>query len=339
RLLDLAELTRGPGHRLLEATVAMGFSEPVARAGLGAELEAWTAPGALAAVLEELPDDLSPARRPRRVLVIGARTLPVSVMRAVLMARLLGAEVRLKPASGPSLGIAQALAAADPKVTVTPFSSEDIGARDAAIAAADTVVVLGSDETVANLRAAVPTDKGYVGYGHKLSVAWLERTDRSALRGLALDLCAWDQAGCLSPQVAWVAGDPVEVAARLAEALVEVERDLPMALSAAAAGARTTARTYAEMVGLGVETATALIGALPSAAFRPSPGGRCLWLLPAERSALDPIAGALSTVGISGGPPASLPEGVRVCPVGEMQRPGLCWPHDGRPNLTPMLRP
>ena len=38
-LFDLWELDSPPGHALLEATCAMGFSEPVARAGLKRRLK------------------------------------------------------------------------------------------------------------------------------------------------------------------------------------------------------------------------------------------------------------------------------------------------------------
>lgn len=338
KLLELSDLTRGPGGLLVEATVAMGFSEPVARDGLSAELDAWSVPGALDAVRQELPEALDPTRIPDEVLVIGARTLPVSLMRAVLMARLLGARVRIKPAEGCE-AVAEALAAADPAVSLTPFSSDDTEAREAAIAAVDSVVVLGSDETVAALRRAVPEDKGFVGYGHRLSVAWLDRIDDAALLGLAHDLCAWDQAGCLSPQVAWVSGDPTQVGPRLAEALRVVEAQRPMQVPGAAAHGRTSARTYAEMMGRAYETESALVLALPVSTFRASPGHRCLWLLPADPEALDPLLPHLSTVGVSGSAPDGLGPGVRVCPVGQMQRPPLSWPHDGRPNLTPMLRP
>ncbi|MGM0576791.1 MAG: acyl-CoA reductase [Myxococcota bacterium] len=339
RLLALADLDRGPGRRLLEATVAMGFSAPVARAGLRAETDAWRAPGALDAVLSELPPDLPESRLPRTVLVLAAGTLPASAMRSTLLARLLGARVLVKPATGQE-ALAEALAAADPAVEARPFPSSDRTALRAAIAEADAVVVLGSDATVEAVRAETPADRAFVGYGHRLSVACLREVDDPALGGLARDLCAWDQAGCLSPQVAWVEGDPAEVAPRLADAVREVERDLPMSLPREAARDRLAARTLGEMTGAAIETDTALLVALPDSAFRPSPGLRTLWLLRADPDALRPIAPHLSTIGYAGrkgGAPT--PDRVRVCDLGEMQRPPLAWLHDGRPNLLPMLKP
>ena len=101
---------------------------------------------------------------------------------------------------------------------------------------------------------------------------------------------------------------------------------------------RRTARTYAEMVGTAHETETALICALPTSAFRPSPGHRVLWVCPAAPDVLDTLGPHISTIGISGALGVPLPDGVRRCPLGQMQRPPLTWVHDGQPNLLPMLR-
>ena len=338
RLFELMELEGGPGEMLLQATMAMGFSHPVARHGLEAELMAWRLPGALESLLAELPPDLDPVRRPRSVLIIAARTLPASTMRAVLMARLLGAEVTLKAARGQE-AIARAIAAADPAVSVAPFSAQEPDAVAAAIRGADAVVVLGSDETLQTLRAMTPEDTAFVGHGHRVSVAWLDGGGDAALLALARDVCAWDQAGCLSPQVAWTTADPRALLPGLAEAFRRVEASLPMALPPEAKAARQVARTFGEMTGQVVETESALICALDTPEFRPTPGHRVLWVLPAEISALSALASKLSTVGISGRLGAALGEGVRRCALGEMQRPPLAWAHDGRPKLTPMLRP
>lgn len=335
----LADLERGPGRALLEATAALGFSEAVARAGLEAEFAAWRAPGAVDAVLSELPADLDPARRPAAVLVIAAGTLPASTLRQVLMARLLGARVLLKPASGQE-PVAAAIAAADPAVAVRAFASSDAAALAVAVADVDAVVVLGSDATCAAVAAAVPADKAFVGYGHRLSVAWLDEATPEALAGLAEDLCAWDQAGCLSPQVVWTREEPAAVLPRLAAAVRRVEAALPMALPDGAGRARSVARTLGLMQGAVAETASALLVALPAAGFRGSPGARTLWVLPAAVGALAPVAPHLSCLAFAGDPARRPPveAGVRVCSPGEMQRPPLAWPHDGRANLLGMLR-
>lgn len=337
-LLALADLDRGPGAALLAATARVGFSEPVARAGLLAELDAWRAPGALDAVLAELPADLPAAARPDTVLVIAARTLPASTLRAVLMARLLGARVLLKTASGQD-DVAAAIAAADPAVTPRPFASTDLIGRDAALADADAVVVLGGDSTVADVRAHTRPDSAFLGYGHRVSAAWVDHPDDAVAAGLAADLLAWDQAGCLAPQLVWCAGDPVDLAARVAAAVHALEPALPMDLPPGAARARHTAATLATMRGGHVfGTATARVATLPDPAFRASPGHRFLWVLPADEDALRASLPVLST--LAGDAPAAvpLPGHVRRCAPGAMQRPPLTWRHDGLPNLLPMLR-
>uniref|UniRef100_UPI0023A8779F hypothetical protein n=1 Tax=Thioclava electrotropha TaxID=1549850 RepID=UPI0023A8779F len=93
-------------------------------------------------VREELTG-VDPERYPQEVLIIGAATLPVSTLRACLMARLLGARVRLKPASGLD-GLAHAIAATDDAITADCFSSTDPESLERALGSVDTIVALGS---------------------------------------------------------------------------------------------------------------------------------------------------------------------------------------------------
>jgi hypothetical protein len=336
-LFQLCHLDRGPGRALLDATTSQGFSRQVAQQGLQAELNAWTAPGALDRVREELPADLATEERPRAVLIIAARTLPASTMRAVLMARMLDARVLLKPAKNQE-AIAMAIASADPAVEVRPFHREDGPALRQAIDDVDTVVTLGTDATIAAVKAQVPAHKTFVGYGHRVSAGWLDTLDDDAAIGLARDLCAWDQAGCLSPHVIWTCANVSHAQRAIAEAVRTIEGQLPMTLDRAGARARHHATTLAEMVGSRISTPTAEVLTLDDSNFRPSPGWRTLWVLPAKKAALQMIQSQLSTLAWYGtaSPPPSL-DGVRICRPGEMQRPPLHWQHDGRPNLTPML--
>ena len=339
-LLTLCDLDAPAGRKLLEATAAMGFSPEVARAGLETELAAWTERGAIERVRGELPPELPPERLPRRVLVIAARTLPASAMRSVLMARLLGATVFVKPARGQE-ALAEALAEADPQVRALPFVSSYPDAVARAVAEADTVVVLGSDETIASLKDQVAAHQTFVPYGHRVSAAWVEEIDELALRGLAQDLCAWDQLGCLSPQVVWTPIDPRDLAARVAGVVSELETNLPMTVPIEAVNAVYGASLLGATSGRVFETKTSRIIALGMPRFKASPGYRTLYVLPADPAALQAVSPLLSALGYSG-PPANRPDlgaGTRICALGEMQRPPLDWPHDGRPNLLPLLRP
>lgn len=102
--------------------------------------------------------------------------------------------------------------------------------------------------------------------------------------------------------------------------------------------ARYAMTTLAEMTGHVYRTRTSLVAAIADSRFRASPGARSLWVLPWQEGALTEIRHVLSTLGWGGRAPGPL-KGVRYCPLGEMQRPALDWPHDGRPNLRPMLIP
>ena len=317
-LLQLADLTRGPGEALLRATMTLGFSEPVARAGLAAEFAAWTAPGALDGLLAKVANDR--ARSPKAVLVIGASTLPASLLRQVFLSRSLGARVYVKTASGQE-ALAEAMAAVDPEIVPTPFPSGDTLRLRAAIDAVDTVVALGSDETVAEIDGLMPFHKTFVGHGHKVSAAWVEHPDEAAAEGLAEDLCAWDQAGCLSPQAAWVAGDRHAFAERLVAALGRREATLPMTLPASAARARRVALTLGRMTGEVYETATTALVSLEQGGFRPSPGYRLLWLLPPDEEALRALAPRVGLIGTDTSSP--LVPGARTTALGAMQRPAL----------------
>jgi|GEM_PF-4382837 len=152
---------------LMPSTIAQGFSPEVARAGLQAEVASWS-PAALATLSQHI--DL--ALRPRVVLIIAARTLPASTLRQCVLARHLGARVLLKCAAGQE-ALAEALQALDPGITPRPFASGDHLSARAAIAEADTVVVLGSDETVAAVRAELSPHQGFAPHGHKVSAAWI----------------------------------------------------------------------------------------------------------------------------------------------------------------------
>ena len=336
-LIDLWDLDGGPGHDLLEATRSMGFSEPVARAGLEAELAAWRAPGAMAAVRGELSRDTPPEAFPGEVLVLAARTLPVSAMRVCLMARMLGARVRLKTASGQER-LAEVLNQADPGVQPAPFAGQDAGALRAHLEQVDTVVVLGADSTIAQVRAQVPERVTFVGYGHRVSAAWVAEPSEEAARGLAQDLCAWDQSGCLSPQVAWVGGDRERFADQLERQLTTLETDLPMRIPPAQHRARTVMRSLGLMGGGIRQTLTSLLCLHPSPSFRASSGYRSLWILPLDPEGPASLGAQLSSLSVTGDPPRGLDMATRRCAPGELQRPPLTWPHDGRPNLGSLLR-
>jgi hypothetical protein len=334
----LKDLDSGPGKALLEATCQMGFSEPVARAGLEAELAAWQEPEALARLrLGAEASGVSQSNGPKTVLVIAAGTLPASTLRHVFLGRLMGARVILKSATGQE-ALGEALASADAMVESARFSRDDVAELRAAVDRVDTVVALGSDESLSAIEGHVPFHKTFVGYGHRVSALWLDELDDDVLLGAATDLLMWDQAGCLSPHVAWTSHSPKKVAAGLAEAVLSLEDKFPMTLTPWAARERHGPIVLGHMLGQVHETESAAIVAMPLAAFRPSPRHRLLWVLPASTAELRRIEPQLSALGVSGALDVRLGDHVRRCRPGQMQRPPLGWHQDGKDPLLSMMR-
>src|SRR6185503_170193 len=72
------------------------------------------------------------------------------------------------------------------------------------------VTATGSDETLAAIRLQVPPKIRFLGYGQRVSLGFITRevlredTIAGVVAGAADDVVAWDQNGCLSPQVFYV---------------------------------------------------------------------------------------------------------------------------------------
>src|SRR5690606_34315602 len=102
---------------------------------------------------------------------------------------------------------------------------------------ADCVVASGSDETIEALRRSVPSRTRFLGYGHRVSAAYIAREmlgpneEQRVVEAAAADVVAWDQLGCLSPHVIYVETGglqpPEGFAKPLAEELARVEKTLP----------------------------------------------------------------------------------------------------------------
>jgi hypothetical protein len=229
----------------------------------------------------------------------------------------------------------------------------------ATFARADFVIAFGSDATMENLRARVHARQRFIPHGHAASLLWIENPDRLTprlARACALDVLTYDQLGCLSPQAIYVPprADLARLGSLLARALetewrrLESKPPRPLAVAARIAEARDVARALGHRVWLppGGHRGWTLIHD-PNPAFRPSPLHGVIYLRRAgERalaSALAPLAGRLSTVGLAGKispryESVFLALGAsRFCPAGRMQFPPLTWCHDGRPVLADLV--
>jgi hypothetical protein len=230
------------------------------------------------------------------------------------------------------------------------------------LGAADMVSVYGSDETCADVQAMVPMGVPVAAHGHGLGMGVLtssgntERALDATIAGFALDVAAYDQRGCLSPQALFVEENgwvsPEGVAARLHEALGEVHRRLPRGhLSPADAARQAQFRGVGAALGRVFASDAGTVtyeGSLPP---RASPGLRNISVHSYVSEAhllglLSPLGRHLKAVGLAADAPtrerfiAALPPALvpRVCAPGDMQTPPFAGLWDGLPPWHGLLR-
>lgn len=222
-------------------------------------------------------------------------------------------------------------------------------------------VVYGGDAAVEAVRANLPADTGVISYGPKTGVAvLLPDSGMQAASGLARDICAYDQQGCVSPRLVYVVADsPRPFVDHLAAALEEQTRLLPppdpttaeaVAIRAARAafefGGHEHGHSGVETPGDGLEW-TILIGQKAEARAEALP--RVVWVHPVgdletlER-VLRPLEGRIQALGYGGtaglekltqlGARLSVS---RVAPLGSLAWPPPDWRHDGRHQLLPLV--
>ena len=245
-----------------------------------------------------------------------------------------------------------ALSAADPELGASVAvlwprgESAPIYARLAA--RVDLVSAHGGDHAIGQMRAATSPSTEFVAHGHGLGAIVVLRTALSShlpalAAAIARDVAAYDQRGCLSPQVVFVEKGG-ELSPRDLASLVATQGLAPLA-SAMPRGAlpieigaqqvqwRGLASSLHELFE-GDGYATSFEQGL---AVRPTPGYRNIAVhpfdAPAELAARLAIYGAhLKVVAVAGDPERLVlpaPLSPRLCPPGEMQRPPLLAATDG----------
>jgi len=256
-------------------------------------------------------------------------------------------------------------------VELLQWPHTDTALTQAAMSKANAIIAHGDDSTIAALRRLSTGNATFLGYGQKVSFAYVCREATSAEQSsavtaaLAEDVSVYDQQGCLSPHVIYVeergALTPRKFAAALAEAMEAFQARIPRgSLSTEEAAAITITRNGYEFRAASDRRIAVWTSARPNdwmvvyednPTFEPSCLNRVVFVKPTdgERRVLEGIerfAARISTVGV-----APMSERMlefakqlaklgihRVCPVGQMQRPPLWWFHDGRPNLAPLVR-
>ena len=289
------------------------------------------------------------------ILHIVSGNTPAAGLQSLIRGLLLGAHNLCKiPADGlPEMAAFRTLLPPElaAKVEISPTLP------DGWLARAGALIVFGSDATVAHFGALARPGQVFVAHGHALSFGVIfDDPHAESAAGAARDASAFDQQGCLSPHVFYVAGDARGYAARLAEEMQRwQERDPRGAISLSEANAIRTLRdetafraAQGEPVALhasaGSTAWTVVFDETPG--FPRSPLNRTVFVrpLPADLAAeLRTVRPHLSCAGIW---PATIAHartladcGVsRICAIGQMQSPPWTWQQDGQPALAPLVR-
>jgi hypothetical protein len=398
-LSDVAESWLQPDYpfRLMaleQGPKATGFSAPTLAAGLDAFFRELTEKNLHDLLVQDLGhaqrlDALSAtnadasahraaiARGPEFLVHIAAGGIPNPVFTGIVLGVLLRSAQFVKCARGSSLLprlFAHSLYDADPKLgaclEIAEWPGGSAHLETPLFHEADCVTATGSDETLEKIRRQIPAKTRFLGYGHRVSFAFIAHEALSgfhpqkiAVRA-ATDIVAWNQLGCLSPHVIYVENGGAANAEQFAELLArELDRreqseprgELPPESAAVIASKRAfyevraahspdTRHWFSEN-----STAwTVICEADPR--FQLSCLNRFIYVkgvagLTEALQSADAIRGKVSTVGLAATEdraPALATElahwGVtRVCPPGRMQHPPLLWRHDGHPALADLV--
>ena len=379
---------------LSQGPKATGFSSATIAAGLDAFFRQLTAENLHALLVQDLGhtqrlDAVSAtnaeqaARRaaiaggPEFLVHVAAGGIPNPTLTDIIFGVLLRSAQFVKCARGSSFLprlFAHSLYDADPKLGACLEIAEWPGGstllETPLFQAADCVTATGSDETLEKIRRHIPVKARFLGYGHRVSFAFIAH---EALAGFnpnkiaaraATDVVAWNQLGCLSPHVIYVEHGGGVTADQFAEMLArELERreqseprgELPPETAAVIAAKRAFYEIRAahspDTRHWKSENSTAWTVIYEAdARFQLSCLNRFIYVkgvtsLTDVLQNADAIRGKVSTVGLAVAE-EKLPEisaqlarwgATRVCPLGQMQNPPLLWRHDGRPALGDLV--
>jgi hypothetical protein len=320
---------------------------------------------------------------PELIAHVTAGNVPAAGLFSLLTGVLLRSAQFLKCASGHSLLprlFAHSLYEAEPKlgacIEVAEWPGGDMQLENILFEEADCVTASGRDETLVTIRQRVTGRTRFVGYGHRVSFAYVtgEVLDGinlgKTIEQAADDVVAWNQLGCLSPHVIYV--ENANVAESFAEMLareLEIREtndprgEVSVEVSAAIRSRRSVYEVRAaasRVVRSPDDPVTRLWNSKESTAwtvvyesiplFQLSCLNRFVYVKPVANltDALhnaESVRGKVSTVGLAaqGHRAKELATvlarwGVsRICPLGQMQKPPLTWHHDGRSVLGDLI--
>lgn len=317
------------------------------------------------------------ARGPELITHIAGGVLPNPVIISLMMGLLIrSAQIVKCPAGGSFLPrlFAHSVYAVAPKLgacmEIIEWPGGEVSLEEIVFEESDLVTATGTDETLVSVQSRIPSGTRMVGYGHKVSLAYISGrglADKEMVEvasKCARDVTAWDQQGCLSPHVIYVENGGAFPAERFAEAvasaLCQIEEVQPRGALGVEQAADLAMRRSVYEIRAANSPDTRLWSSDRSTAwtvvyesdprFHYTCLNRFIYVKPSRDAdetlhQLEPLRGKVSTVGLAaaGREAERLATtfarwGVsRVCPVGKMQSPPLLWRHDGRPRLGELV--
>lgn len=271
---------------------------------------------------------------------------------------------------------ARSLAEEDPALaaclSILHWPGGDDAIEQAAFAHSGAVTATGGRLAIESVAKRLPAGMPFVPHGHKMSFAVVGREalalNRYAetARRVAHDASQYDQQGCLSPHCVFVerggAVDPGTFVEAVASEMGRFERNKPRArLTLEESAGIERVRSHYEFRAYEDEsvrlftsesgTSWTVVYEEGPVRFEPSPLNRLLRVHPVDGiddvvRLAGPLSRYLQSVGIACSPERldawSLALGRcgvdRICAVGQMPEPAAGWHHDGRGNLTSLVR-
>lgn len=236
---------------------------------------------------------------------------------------------------------------------------------------ADVVLAYGDNDSLAAMQQRMPITTRFLPHGHKLSFGVVAASALSVRKGpkvvqqAALDVARYEQSGCYSPQVFYVARggrmSPLEFAQQLQAALHALQPRFPRRLLSLEEGAAVAAwregQAFQSLVnpqltvlGQADEPACVVYSDAPMA-LQPSALHRTVVVVAVDSlgdvpALLRTARHVLQTAGLAATPEEMLPlaqalgeVGVtRLCAIGAMTSPEAGWHHDGGFSLLDLVR-
>lgn len=331
-----------------------------------------------ATTLEQKQNHAAIVTAPEFQVHFAAGNIPNPTLTSIMFGLLTRSAQFVKCASGstflPRL-FAHSIYDADPKLgaclEIAGWRGGNADLESTLFAEADCVTATGDDETLAAIRTQLPVKTRFLGYGHRVSFAFVAQEvlygsrAKKIVTAAADDVVAWNQLGCLSPHVIYVqpGGEvaPEHFAQLLAEELERREAIEPRGeLPAEQAGAIASRRGIYEVRAAHSPETTQHWCSKDSTAwtvvyeadarFQLSCLNRFIYVkavadLKTLMENADGIRGKISTIGLAApeeqwdkiGTLLARWGATRICPIGKMQNPPLFWRHDGRPVLGDLV--